>query len=816
MTANESTPGVLVNAPVKFAGATPGVIVTPAPPAGVPVEGLPQASFREVLRRDGSREGAVQAVVDPPLGGNYLNIALYVQGPRDTQWQLIERKPVAPADQNNPVYFNVFQSLLNDGVHRFMYEVESTSGNSGPSTESWALYHRDLPGGNDVPGTGAHPDLRISLPPELGNPPQIGKDEVDRGVPVTLSYPFMRAYDVITLELNRERFTFTVQPGDEGKPFVITVTRSMFERAGSHPEFPFSFTAVDHVNNPTHKRRWSSVIKANVNTERVTLTAPDLSENPDDPADDPETIDLGKVKDFLYVLVHVFSPLWAANDTIRMTYTCTPETGLPVTHTVEMPVTRLPFTHKLQVPVTKVLKGGAVSVIYEQVQGGKVIATSLPAKAPVIGESLVKLSAPLLVAPATNPIDLLKFLTGVKVRVEHLTDQNGGQAQLFEVNPPPDSPPFAVVTLNKNFRANFDLDAAFLSTHYGKEFRLRWRLIRGGEQIAQSGPLVLSVLRIADGDTRFPTPAIDGAVAGQLDVTKMQASDKLRIAAWWPQSSGTNTCWLQYAGVDINGRTTFDDLVGQPHDGGLPLIRPAPIGWLKTLKNGSSVTATFKIQIAEGATLVTFPICTYTIKAEALILPAITMVRDTSDRIISPGTETVARSVKLSGTAQEGAVVEIYDSGQLKGRVTATGGHWELPIAGLLVGDHIYSAKDTRGTSENWTIRVIAAVPPILVSITRQLGGSYPSGSRIPVTVSERGPIIFRVTCQALPYDRMIYINQINYGMSGVLVLAGSTSGVSPASTASIHPNMGRTEWTLRDTASDVLSVLPRYWNTVN
>src|SRR5689334_16990717 len=99
MTVNQTNLGVLALSPVKFAGAIPGVIVDPPPPVDVPVEGLPQASFREVVKRDGSREGAVQAVVDPPFLEGYLNIALYVKGPRDTQPQLIERKPVAPADQ---------------------------------------------------------------------------------------------------------------------------------------------------------------------------------------------------------------------------------------------------------------------------------------------------------------------------------------------------------------------------------------------------------------------------------------------------------------------------------------------------------------------------------------------------------------------------------------------------------------------------------------------------------------------------------------------------------------------------------------------
>lgn len=389
MTADQSITGVLANYPLKFAGATPGVIVNPPAPVDVPVEGLPQASFKEVLKKDGSREGAVQAVVDPPLGGSYLNIALYMKAPGDAQRQLIERKPVAPENQANPVYFDVFQSLFNDGVHVFTYEVERTSGNSGPSTESWALYHRDLPGGNDVPGTGAHPDLVINLPPELGDPPRIGKDEVDKGVLVTLRYPFMKPYDTITLELNRARFTYTVQPGQEDQEYEITVTRPMFELAGSYERFPISYTVVDQVNNPTHKRRWSEIIEADVDLERVTLTAPDLSENPDDPNDEPNTIDLGTVKDFLYVLVHVFSPRWRVEDIVRVSYTCKPPApGTAVTHSVEATVGRLPFTHKLEVPAAKVLVGSKVSVFYEQVRAGRVIAISTLATAQVIGEAI--------------------------------------------------------------------------------------------------------------------------------------------------------------------------------------------------------------------------------------------------------------------------------------------------------------------------------------------------------------------------------------------------------------------------------------------
>jgi YVTN family beta-propeller protein len=419
MTANETNPGVLALFPVKFAAATPDVTVNPPPPAGVPVEGLPLTIFTQVVKRDGSREGAVQAVVDPP-SVDYLSIALYMTAPGSAEQQLIERKPVAPADQDKPVYFDVFQSLLSDGVHIFRYVVERASGNSAPSTQSWALYHRDLPGGSNVPGTGDHPYLEISLPPELGDPPQIGKEEADKGVPLTVFYPFMHAYDVITLELNRERFTFTVQPGEEGKPYEIVITRAMFEQAGNRPDFAMSYTVESQLNNPTDKRRWSRTIQADVDTQRATLTAPDLSEDPDDQSDDPDTIDLSKVKDFLYVLVHVFSPLWVADDIVRVSYTCTsPAPGTVVTHSVEATVGRLPFTHKLMVPAAKVLSDSKVSVIYEWVRGGRVIGASKAAQAQVIGQSAPDVevtftNAPYSVAPKgrVNDINLRLMQAG--------------------------------------------------------------------------------------------------------------------------------------------------------------------------------------------------------------------------------------------------------------------------------------------------------------------------------------------------------------------------------------------------------------------
>ncbi|WP_064117491.1 hypothetical protein [Pseudomonas fluorescens] len=393
MTSDQPETGLLINFPLKFAGATPDVIVNPAPPAGVPVEGLPQASFREVVGLDGNRDGAARAVVDPPTGGEYTAIALYMKGPRDSARQFIDRKDVSPDEQNDRTYFEVYQSLLGDGVHVFTYDVERASGNSGPSTESWALYHRDLPGGNDVPGTGPHPNLAISLPAELGEPPRIGKEEMDAGVPCTLSYIFRRAYDQVTLELNRYRFYFTVQPEQVGKPYVITITREMFELAGNSPRFAISYTVVDQLNNPTDKRRWSKVIEADVDTERVTLEPAVLREIPTENNDDSSIVDLTKMKGGpLWALIHLVDRVWRAGDEIHLKFTAMFGGSEVATHAATMPITQVPGQFSWEIPNNKVIADSRVEVVYEQVRGGAVIGTSKAATAQVVGEVVPILS----------------------------------------------------------------------------------------------------------------------------------------------------------------------------------------------------------------------------------------------------------------------------------------------------------------------------------------------------------------------------------------------------------------------------------------
>lgn len=92
----------------------------------------------------------------------------------------------------------------------------------------------------------------------------------------------------------------------------------------------------------------------------------------------------------------------------------------------------------------------------------------------------IVLEPPFLVAPAKNPIESSLYPEGVKVRVEHLTAQEGDEARLEALNALPGTPEFATVKLNQNKRANFTLSPELLKAHQGRRLRLCWVLISKG------------------------------------------------------------------------------------------------------------------------------------------------------------------------------------------------------------------------------------------------------------------------------------------------------------------------------------------------
>ncbi|WP_238344634.1 hypothetical protein [Pseudomonas sp. SWRI81] len=302
---------------------------------------------------------------------------------------------------NDTVTLHIPKNLLRSEpgfVNELTYTVKRTTG----AEETYELpftilYNAIRPGMEDQNGDEGHSELELVLPGDVLQD-GIDADRAALGVQVYFSYPYCRAYDRIQLSCNGHDVYREVHPDEAPAAPTSVPTRiglllkkTDLEAAGDHLQFPLFYTVNDQIgNSPDLNSPWSAPIRVVVDLKGTRMAAPDIAEDPDDPYDAPDTIDLNKLgsKD-LTVQVHVLESRWAINDTVRVTYRATPGTGAVVEHVVEELVGRLPFVHKLMIPNAKVIADSTVAVTYEQVRGGGVIATSKVARARVIVKPVI-------------------------------------------------------------------------------------------------------------------------------------------------------------------------------------------------------------------------------------------------------------------------------------------------------------------------------------------------------------------------------------------------------------------------------------------
>ncbi|MET0778194.1 MAG: hypothetical protein ABWZ65_22230, partial [Pseudomonas mandelii] len=160
-----------------------------------------------------------------------------------------------------------------------------------------------------------------------------------------------------------------------------------------------------------------------------------------------------------------------------------------------------------------------------------------------------------------------------------------------------------------------------------------------------------------------------------------------------------------------------------------------PLDYREGLVDGKTLEVEFKAALDKGTdenTAQKFPVRTYALKAVADVKPEITTVTDSKGVEIAGGGTTVDTSITLSGTASKGQQVDVLDGSVSKGQPTAdpSTGIWTLPVTGLSVAAHSFTAKALYGsgqTSAARTLTVTALIPPTISSVK----GS-PSGVEIP------------------------------------------------------------------------------------
>ncbi|RDL12652.1 hypothetical protein DEU51_1351, partial [Pseudomonas jessenii] len=283
-----------------------------------------------------------------------------------------------------------------------------------------------------------------------------------------------------------------------------------------------------------------------------------LERKEDYPGDDASIIDLEKLagNPLLLVVVTADNRFVVGYDVIA-TYTAT-NTGQPADVVVKVSgKVEAEFGQKkvlfLEVPNDKIFAGSNVTATYElRKPNGDLVGSSSTATATVTGSTPIDLLPPSLVAPAINPIDVLAYPNGVTVRIEYLGAQEADRARLVEVNPPAGSPQFPLVEFNSDKQVDTVLSPAFLAARHGKIMELRWNLNRNGGQAGKSPATQMSVLKIADGDSRLPTPEVPQATGDTLDLTSFSGDARVTCKAW-PQSAAGQRVWLRAYGTLENG-----------------------------------------------------------------------------------------------------------------------------------------------------------------------------------------------------------------------------------------------------------------------
>jgi len=226
-----------------------------------------------------------------------------------------------------------------------------------------------------------------------------------------------------------------------------------------------------------------------------------------------------------------------------------------------------------------------------------------------IGTALGELPPPFLVAPATDPIDVLAYPNGVTVRIEYPEALSGDQACLEEDNPPAGWPPFPLMEFDSNKRVNTLLSPAFLAARHGTVIELRGNLYRNGGHAGQSDAIKVSLLKIIDEDPRLPTPDIDGNTSNELAVQDLTTDARI-LAQRWPLFEPGQPIWVTCTGFDKNGDPITNDVrSGEPNDSPDGLSLAAPIEWLKELKDGTELTITVKVNLDGIASELTATAC---------------------------------------------------------------------------------------------------------------------------------------------------------------------------------------------------------------
>ncbi|MGF6287693.1 YncE family protein [Pseudomonas silensiensis] len=297
-----------------------------------------------------------------------------------------------------------------------------------------------------------------------------------------------------------------------------------------------------------------------------------------------------------------------------------------------------PVPFNIKAELIKGNEGGTVAASYsiKRAAGGTSFSNALTFS---VGAALELKPASVKEANGTslNPVDAQKTLT---ILVPHYTGMLGTDklSATWAGTPGDGSHTSVPVEVGTVGIRDIPIPNSVVAFNLGKPVTVTYTVTRNGTPQPPSEALSLAVQPIQNQDGSLTTPIIDGFSGAELDITNLVGTEQLRVAQWPLQASG-QCVWLRYDGIDENG-AAIEQVVweGVAHNA-LPadLVTPAAVAWLKTLKDGSDVKITFKVnfdKVADAATAVTFPLRTYTVRSALTLNPP--SVKEASGASLSP------------------------------------------------------------------------------------------------------------------------------------------------------------------------------------
>lgn len=211
--------------------------------------------------------GLLPLLVEPWTQQAAYDDARILLGTSDTP---VMNKTILPGEEGEPFTLNLPGALLSNGINQIRLSVLRVSQTIPETSQPLnVLFHRPQPGG-EVSTPGDNPNLTLGLPADV-IAKGVDAAAANRGVILTVHYPYMRENDVITLDRDSQELSRPVSAAEAaaGSADIILRTADFWQ---DNPRFALRFRVTDLLGNSSGPQAiWSRTAYIDVHIRQPTL-----------------------------------------------------------------------------------------------------------------------------------------------------------------------------------------------------------------------------------------------------------------------------------------------------------------------------------------------------------------------------------------------------------------------------------------------------------------------------------------------------------------------------------------------------------------